>query len=247
MLAIIAPARLASTRFPEKLLYPIKGKPLILWVAERLQDQVPEIPRYFAVDDLRLEAVLRDAGHKTIMTRANHTCGTDRLAEANEKIGAEWLINVQGDEPLVTRGQIIAIESLLKEGAFMATLATPFNTRADFLDHNQVKVVMDNAQNALYFSRAGIPCDRDGFEIFEDDWVASAPAYRHLGLYGYRADFLRTYCSLPKGKLENVERLEQLRVLENGYDIKVALTDELSIGIDTLNDAARFEEHLNRI
>ena len=247
MLAIIAPARLASTRFPEKLLYPIKGKPLILWVAERLQEQAPEIPRYFAVDDLRLETVLRDAGHKTITTRDDHTCGTDRQAEANEKIGAEWLINVQGDEPLVTRGQILALESQLKEGAYMSTLATRFNTRAEFLDPNQVKVVMDTAQNALYFSRASIPHDRDGFEIFDDDWVARAPAYRHIGLYGYRADFLRTYCSLPEGKLEMVERLEQLRVLENGYDIKVALTDELSIGIDTLNDAALFEEHLNRI
>ncbi len=247
MLAIIAPARLASTRFPEKLLYPIKGKPLILWVAERLQEQAPEIPRYFAVDDSRLEKTLRDAGHEAIMTRDDHSCGTDRLAEANEKVGADWIINVQGDEPLVTRGQIIALDSLLKKGASMATLATPFSTRSDFLDPNQVKVVMDANQNALYFSRAAIPHHRDGYELFDDDWVAGAPAYRHLGLYGYRADFLRTYCALPEGKLEMVERLEQLRVLENGFGIKVALTDEPSIGIDTLNDAELFEEHLNRI
>ncbi len=245
MLAIIAPARLASSRFPQKLLYRIKGKPLILWVAERLQEQVPEIPRYFAVDDARLEKVLQDAGHEAIMTRNDHVCGTDRLAEANEKIGAEWIINVQGDEPLVTRGQILALEAMLKEGASMATLATPFTTRADFLDPNQVKVVMDSSDNALYFSRAAIPHDRDGYEIFDDDWVARAPAYRHLGLYGYRADFLRTYCALPEGQLEAVERLEQLRVLENGYDIKVSLTDEPSIGIDTLADAEQFEDHLD--
>lgn len=247
MLAIIAPARLASSRFPKKLLHPIKGKPLILWVAERLKEQAPEIPRYFAVDDVAIETVLRDAGHEAIMTSADHVCGTDRLAEANEKIGAEWIINVQGDEPLVTRGQILSLEALLKKGASMATLATPFTTRADFLDSNQVKVVMDSSGNALYFSRAAIPHDRDGFEIFDDDWVARAPAFRHLGLYGYRADFLRTYCELPEGKLEGVERLEQLRVLENGYDIKVSLTDESSIGVDTLADAQQFEDYLDRI
>lgn len=246
MLAIIAPARLASTRFPQKLLHLIKGKPLILWVAERLEEQVPEIPRYFAVDDVQIEKILRDAGHEAILTRVDHACGTDRLAEANEKIGADFVINVQGDEPIVTRGQIKALERMLNEGASMATLATPFHTRSDFLDPNQVKVVMDSTGNALYFSRAPIPHDRDGFEIFDDDWVARAPAFKHLGLYAYNAEFLKTYCALPAGKLEVVERLEQLRVLENGFGIKVALTDEPSIGIDTLADAVLFESRLEK-
>lgn len=244
MLAIIAPARLASTRFPEKLLHQIQGKPLILWVAERLEAQAPDIDRYFAVDDLKIERVLRDAGHQAIMTRADHSCGTDRLAEANETIGADAIINVQADEPLVAAGQIRALKSMLDAGASMATLATSFTRRADFLDPNQVKVVISEGGEALYFSRAPIPYNRDAFESFDDAWVGEAPVYRHLGLYAYRADFLNTYCALPQGKLEAIEKLEQLRVLENGYSIQVALTDEPSIGIDTAEDVAAFEAFL---
>ncbi len=244
MLAIIAPARLASTRFPEKLLHPILGKPLILRVAERLQSEAPEIPRYFAVDDLKLETVLKDAGFEAIRTRSDHASGTDRLAEANESIGADLIINVQGDEPLVTRSQIESLEHMLREGAEMATMATPFQTRSDFLDHNQVKVVLDRSSNALFFSRAPIPHDRDGFEIFDDDWEDRAPAYRHLGLYAYSAEFLRTFCALPEGALEGIEKLEQLRALENGYSIKVGITNEPSMGIDTPADADSLESRM---
>ncbi len=247
MLAIIAPARLASTRFPEKLLHPIQGKPLILWVAERLAAESADIERFFAVDDPRVERVLRDAGHNAIMTRPDHPCGTDRLAEANEKIGADAIINVQGDEPLVTRGQIGALKEMLEQGAAMATLATPFAKRSDFLDPNQVKVALSEQGDALYFSRAPIPYNRDDFDGFGDEWVAASPTYRHLGLYAYQADFLRTYCALPQGKLEAIEKLEQLRVLENGYAIKVGVTHEPSIGIDTADDVSAFEEYLKLV
>ncbi len=244
MLAIIAPARLASTRFPEKLLHPIHGKPLILWVAERLAAEAPEIPRYFAVDDEKLERVLKEAGHEAIMTRVDHSCGSDRIAEANERIGADAIINVQGDEPMVTRSQIQSLKGIVESGANMGTLATPFARRSDFLDSNQVKVVVSETGEALYFSRAPIPYPRDHFDAFDDRWVKGAPAYRHLGLYAYRADFLKTYCSLPQGKLEAIEKLEQLRVLENGYSIQVELTDEPSIGIDTAEDAANFAAYV---
>lgn len=244
MLAIVAPARLASTRFPEKLLHPIMGKPLILWVAERIREQAPEIPAYFAVDDERLFRVVKDAGFEAIMTRNDHQSGTDRLAEANEKIGADVVINVQADEPLVAASQIQALVKFMEEGATMATLATPFRSRKDFLDPNQVKVVMGGNGDALYFSRAPIPYNRDGFESFDDAWVDAAPTYRHLGLYAYRAEFLKAFCALPAGKLETIEKLEQLRALENGYDIKVGLTDEPSIGIDTAEDAAAFAAFL---
>lgn len=244
MLAIVAPARLASTRFPEKLLHPICGKPLILWVAERIQSQVPEIPAYFAVDDEKLRSVVEGAGFKAIMTRPDHQSGTDRLAEANEQIGADVLINVQADEPLVTKGQIEALRKFMDEGATMATLATPFATRKDFLDPNQVKVVCGEGGDALYFSRAPIPYIRDGFSSFDDNWVKENPVYRHLGLYAYRAEFLEAFCSLPQGRLEAIERLEQLRALENNYEIKVGITKEPSIGIDTAEDAADFESFL---
>jgi 3-deoxy-manno-octulosonate cytidylyltransferase (CMP-KDO synthetase) len=244
MIAIIAPARLASTRFPEKLLYQIKGKPLILWVAERLANQAPDIPRYFAVDHPRLQDTLEQAGFATIMTRPDHTCGTDRLADANESIGAEWIINVQGDEPLVTRGQIKALEAKLREGSAMATLATPFVEWADFLDPNQVKVVLDSKGRALYFSRSAIPYDRDGQENDCQLAISGFPAYRHLGLYGYSKEFLNTFCSLPKTTLEETEKLEQLRALENGYSIDVDITQDPSIGVDTIEDAAAFERSI---
>lgn len=241
MLAIVAPARLASTRFPQKLLHPICGKPLILWVAERIRDEAPQIPLYFAVDDERLRSVVEGAGFRAIMTRADHQSGTDRLAEANQQIGAEVLINVQADEPLVAASQIRALAVLMDDGAAMATLATPFRTRKDFLDPNQVKVALSEGGEALYFSRAPIPYCRDGFADIDDAWVTEAPAYRHLGLYAYRAEFLEVFCRLPAGKLEGIEKLEQLRALENGYAIKVGLTNEPSIGIDTAEDAAAFE------
>ncbi|MBD5780359.1 3-deoxy-manno-octulosonate cytidylyltransferase [Pelagicoccus sp. NFK12] len=244
MLAIVAPARLASTRFPEKLLHPICGKPLILWVAERIRDQAPDIPAYFAVDDARLQEVVEGAGFRAIMTRTDHQSGTDRLAEANEQIGADVLINVQADEPLVAASQIAALAKFMEEGATMATLATPFRRRKDFLDPNQVKVVMNEQQDALYFSRAPIPYNRDAFDTFDDAWVDAAPAYRHLGLYAYRAEFLKQFCALPQGKLEVIEKLEQLRALENGVAIKVGLTEEVSIGIDTSEDAAAFAAYL---
>ena len=244
MIAIIAPARLASTRFPKKLLHRICGKPLILWVAERLANEVPELPRFFAVDDEELRAVVEGAGFKAIMTSSEHQSGTDRLAEANETVGANVVINVQADEPLVSGEQIRKLRALIESGAEMATLATSFTRRDDFLDPNQVKLTISNAGEALYFSRAPIPYCRDDFEVFDDAWVAASPIYRHLGLYAYKADFLKTFCSLPVGKLEAIERLEQLRAMENGDRIKVGLTNEPSIGIDTAEDAAAFETRL---
>lgn len=246
MIAIIAPARLASTRFPQKLLSPILGKPLILWVAERLKEQAPEIDRHFAVDDERLRQVVENAGFQAIMTRNDHPSGTDRLAEANETIGADVVINAQADEPLVTAGQLRTLRALIEGGAEMATLATPFKTRRDFLDPNQVKVAVADSGEALYFSRAPIPYFRDGFASFDDAWVQGSPCYRHLGLYAYRADFLRRFCALPQGRLESIEKLEQLRALENGVRIQVGFTDEPSIGIDTPEDAAAFEAMARR-
>ncbi|MDQ8205055.1 3-deoxy-manno-octulosonate cytidylyltransferase [Pelagicoccus sp. SDUM812003] len=246
MFAIIAPARLASTRFPEKLLHPILGKPLILWVAERIKQQVPEAEAFFAVDDERLRSVVEKAGFRAIMTSKDHQSGTDRLAEANEQIGADIVVNVQADEPLVAASQIQALRRFIEERAEMATLATPFKTRKDFLDPNQVKVVMGDQGDALYFSRSAIPHYRDGFATFDDQWVANSPVYRHLGLYAYRAEFLKRFCQLPQGKLEAIEKLEQLRALENGVSIKVGLTDEPSIGIDTAEDAKNFAAYLSK-
>jgi len=246
-LAIIVPCRLESTRFPRKLLHPIKGKPLLLWVAERISAQVPALPLWFAVDDERLRDCVEAAGFRAVMTAVTHASGTDRLAEANARIGAARVINVQADEPLVSAGQIQALVGLLERGAQMTTLATPFRRVSDFHDPNQVKVVLRRDGRALYFSRAPIPFTRDAPP--QEDEAATPPRqikgaatpYRHLGLYGYTADLLAKLGSLPRGCYEDLEKLEQLRVLEAGYDIHCALTEEPSIGIDTPEDAAAFE------
>ncbi len=225
-------------------MYEIGGKPLILHGAERIRGEAPEIPLVFAVDSEKVEGVLKGAGFRAVMTSPDHPSGSDRIAEANASVGASYVINVQADEPMVTGGQIRALGAAVRGGAPMATLATRFDRREDFLDPNQVKVVLDNRQRALYFSRGPIPYPRDEMDTFDASWLTSHRCYRHLGLYAFQADFLRTLTGLPPGYLEQVERLEQLRVLENGYSISVALTDETTIGIDTPEDAARFEAYL---
>jgi 3-deoxy-manno-octulosonate cytidylyltransferase (CMP-KDO synthetase) len=243
--AIIVPCRLESTRFPRKLLHPIRGKPLLLWVAERIAKEAPEFPLWFAVDHERLRQTLTAGGFKAMMTSAAHQSGTDRLAEANRTIGADHVINVQADEPLVTGGQIRALARLLAEGVPMATLGTPFKRAEDFANPNQVKVVIAPAtKRALFFSRASIPFARDQAGVVDDAWVAANPCFKHLGLYGYRADLLEKFAKLPPGRVEQIEKLEQLRVLENGYEIACDITGDPTIGVDTLEDALRFEQVL---
>lgn len=243
--AIIVPTRLSSTRFPRKLLHPVRGKPVILWTAERIRKEAPEFPLYFAVDDAELEDCLMDAGFQTVMTRPGHPSGTDRLAEANASISASAVINVQGDEPLVTGEQIRSLAAGLETGAAMSTLAVRFKCPEDFANPNQVKVVRDSSGLALYFSRSPIPFSRDLSGQVTADWLAANPVYRHLGLYAYSADFLAAFSTLAPGFLENTERLEQLRAMEHGHKIHVGVTDQPTIGIDTPLDIAAFEAALD--
>jgi 3-deoxy-manno-octulosonate cytidylyltransferase (CMP-KDO synthetase) len=179
------------------------------------------------------------------MTGTGHQSGTDRIAEANRTVLAEHVINVQADEPLVTGGQLRALAGMLASGVPMATLATPFLRAADFANPNQVKVVLaPAARRALFFSRAPIPFARDRGGVVDDGWVAVNPCFKHLGLYGYRADLLEKFATLPMGRLERIEKLEQLRVLENGYEIACDITTDPSIGVDTPEDAVKFEQWL---
>ena len=241
--AIIVPCRLESTRFPRKLLHSIRAKPLLLWVAERIAREAPDFPLWFAVDHELLRDCVARAGFKAVMTSAAHQSGTDRIAEANRTVRAELVINVQADEPLVTGGQIRALAALLASGAPMATLGTPFNRAEDFANPNQVKVVVAPAtKRALFFSRSPIPFARDRGGKVDDAWVAANPCFKHLGLYGYRADLLEKFANLPPGRLEQIEKLEQLRVLENGYEIACDITEDPSIGVDTPEDAVKFEQ-----
>jgi len=243
--AIIVPCRLESTRFPRKLLHNIKGRPLLRWVAERIRRETPEIPLFFAVDHALLRDCVEAGGFKAILTDPAHQSGTDRIAEANRTVRADQVINVQADEPLVSAGQIRALAGLLATGAAMATLGTPFTTAADFQNPNQVKVVLaPGTRRALYFSRSPIPFARDRQGRVDDAWVRANSCYRHLGLYAYRADLLEKLATLPPGRLEQIEKLEQLRVLENGYEIACDLTTDPTIGVDTPEDAVKFEQWL---
>jgi 3-deoxy-manno-octulosonate cytidylyltransferase (CMP-KDO synthetase) len=243
--AIIVPCRLESTRFPRKLLHVIKSRPLLLWVAERIRKEAPEFPLFFAVDDELLAAPLRAAGFQAIFTGVQHQSGTDRIAEANRTVRADHVINVQADEPLVTRAQILTLAGLIAGSAPMATLGTPFTTAADFNNPNQVKVVFaPSGARALYFSRAPVPYARDRAGRVDDAWVQANPCFKHLGLYAYKAELIERFAKLPSGRYEQIEKLEQLRVLENGYEIVCGVTHDPSVGVDTLEDAVKFEQWL---
>ncbi len=219
---------------------------MLSWVAERIARQAPEFPLYFAVDHELLQECVVRAGFRAIMTDPVHQSGTDRIAEANRTIQAGQVINVQADEPLVSGGQIRVLAGLLRDGVPMATLATAFQTAADFANPNQVKVVMRRDGRALYFSRAMTPYPRERGAAIDDAWVRANPCFKHLGLYAYQADLLEKFAKLPPGRLEQIEKLEQLRVLENGYDIACGVTEDPTIGVDVPEDAVKFEEWLGR-
>lgn len=236
--AIVVPARLQSVRFPRKLLAPIHGVPLILLTARRIAEQLPEWPVYFAVAEQELADVLASEGFRSILTDPSLPSGTDRIAAANDAIGARYVLNVQADEPLVSGAAVRAVQQRLQSGALMATIAAPFQSARDHRDPNKVKVVLDASDHALYFSRAPIPHARD----------APDQGYRHalwhLGLYGYEAGLLQRYAGLPQGPLEALEKLEQLRALEHGIGIAVSRVPEASPGVDTPEDAAHLAQRL---
>ncbi|TVR52989.1 MAG: 3-deoxy-manno-octulosonate cytidylyltransferase [Puniceicoccaceae bacterium] len=241
---IVAPARLGSTRFPEKLLHPVLGRPLIRWTAEGLQRAAGGLPVFFAVDDERLREALEGSGCGVLMTRGDHPTGTDRLAEANQTLGAEFILNIQADEPLVTAAQIKLLHDLVRSGAPMATLAAPIRRVSELDNPAVVKVVIDLRGRALYFSRLPIPYRRDtGGRITEEE-LGHIRVYRHLGMYGYHRDFLSKFNKLTPGTLENLERLEQLRAIEHGYPIMIGVTTEPSLGIDRPEDVPALEAWL---
>lgn len=242
--AIIVPARLGSQRFPRKLLHKIGGVPLILHTARRLRAVAPGWPLYFAVAEDELAKVLRSDNFASVLTDPALPSGTDRLAEANRRVGADLVINVQADEPMVTGGQIGQLAELAGRGdVALGTLATPFASLADFRDPNKVKVVCDSTGRALYFSRSPIPYERDARGNGEETF-ARRGALWHLGLYAYKASFLKAFAQLPPGRLEQLEKLEQLRALENGYPIAVGETADRGFGIDCPEDVRVFASQL---
>jgi 3-deoxy-manno-octulosonate cytidylyltransferase (CMP-KDO synthetase) len=223
---VVIPARYGSSRLPGKVLLPLAGKPMLQWVYERARAaQAEEV--VIATDDERVAATARGFARQVIMTAAGHASGTDRVAEVANRLGwgeREIVVNAQGDEPLLAAELIQQVAALLAQHpqADMATLATPIDNLADFLDPNVVKLVTDGRQRALYFSRAPIPWARDGAAAGLSSQRQWQGARRHRGVYAYRVEALRRLASLPPSALESTEKLEQLRALQAGFDIRVA-------------------------
>ncbi|MBI4903741.1 MAG: 3-deoxy-manno-octulosonate cytidylyltransferase [Acidobacteria bacterium] len=224
----VIPARFASSRFPGKALATLAGKTILQHVYERSAQARYLTDVVIATDDDRIYQTARQFRATVRMTRADHLSGTDRVAEVASADTASIIVNIQGDEPLIDPAAIDAATLALLDDfdAPMATLRKKIEDRSEINNPNVVKVVTDRSGNAIYFSRSPIPYDRG----------QNAGYYKHIGLYVYRRDFLLSYSQLPVGPLEDAERLEQLRALENGYRIRVMDTEYESLGVDTPED-----------
>lgn len=238
----IIPARYASTRFPGKPLAMLAGKPVIQHVYEQVKKVLPEA--WVATDDGRIFNAVKQFGGKAVMTRADHKSGTDRIEEAAEKIGtdADIIINIQGDEPFIQPSQIETICRQFDDvSTQIATLGKPFTSMEAVENTNSPKIVIDNNGFALYFSRSVIPFVRG---IDRAQWLEHYPYIKHLGIYAYRREVLQEITKLPQSPLEKAESLEQLRWLQNGYRIRVGITNVETVGIDTPDDLKRAEEFI---
>lgn len=242
---VIVPARLASSRLPNKPLADLGGKPMVVRTAERaLLSGASQV--VVATDHADIEAACIQHGIPVRMTRSDHPSGTDRIAEVSLALGLPddaVVVNVQGDEPLIDPALIAATAALVGAQVPMATAAHPIHDVQDVFNPNVVKVTLDRFGRALTFSRATIPWHRDGFAVSRDVLPAGYAPLRHIGLYAYRNDFLKAYPALPVSPIEQIEALEQLRVLWNGHAIAVHVTDTSPApGVDTPEDLARVRQ-----
>ena len=235
----VIPARYASTRFPGKPLHPIAGKPLVLHVVERCKRAKSLSEVIVATDDSRIAEIARKFC-RVEMTSAEHPSGSDRIAEVVGRCECDAAVNIQGDEPLIDPAVIDAVARALND-APMSTAATPLWDEAEYDNPNVVKVVVNAAGRALYFSRRTIPFARDAASRPVAEQLAAFPFLKHLGLYGYRRDALLKLVRFPVGPLEAAEKLEQLRALENGIDIAVVRVFYESVGVDAPEDVGRVE------
>ncbi len=242
----IIPARYASTRFPGKPLAVLGGKTMIQRVYEQVAGVLDDA--VVATDDERIYEAVKAFGGKVVMTSTEHRSGTDRCREAYLKVGDKYdvVVNVQGDEPFIQASQLEALKRCFENPATqIATLVKPFKAEdglAALENPNSPKVVLDEASQALYFSRSVIPYLRN---VPREEWLMKHTFYKHIGIYAFRAEVLREVTALPQSTLEKAESLEQLRWLENGYKIGVGVTDIETIGIDTPEDLEKAEAFLN--
>ena len=247
----VIPARYASTRFPGKPLAMLGGKTVIQRVYEQAASVLSEV--YVATDDERILSAVEAFGGRAVMTRTDHKSGTDRIEEAVEKIEKQGMdkegqgdviINIQGDEPFVQPSQIKTLMALFDDPETqIGTLGKRFESMEAVQNPNSPKIVTDHRGFALYFSRSVIPFIR-GIEV--EEWLPHYPFLKHLGVYAYRREVLAEVTKLPQGVLEKAESLEQLRWLENGYRIRVGMTEVETVGIDTPADLDRAEQFLKQ-
>ena len=234
------PARYGATRFPAKLMQDLCGKPVIVHTYERVVDTRLFDEVYVVTDDDRIEKVIREVGGKVIRSKKEHNSGSDRLAEASRDLDVDIIVNVQGDEPFTDKENLqkvidIFVKDLTKSIA-VASLMERITDPDDIANPNNVKVVVNKFGEALYFSRNIIPFPRDP--------NTKVSYYKHIGIYAYRKEALQQFTELPPSLLEETEKLEQLRYLENGFKIRLALTDIPTIGIDTPEDLERARKRL---
>jgi 3-deoxy-manno-octulosonate cytidylyltransferase (CMP-KDO synthetase) len=238
----IIPARYASTRFPGKPLVFIAGKPLIQRVVERCRQAKSLSEIIVATDDERIADIARQFC-RVEMTREDHPSGSDRIAEVAARADCDAIVNIQGDEPLIDPAVIDAVAGALAREE-MSTAATPIRNPAEYDNPNVVKVVVNAAGRALYFSRRTIPYLREAASRSANEQLAAFPFLKHLGIYGYQRETLLRLVKFPMSPLEQAEKLEQLRALENGIQIAVVKVDYDSVGVDVPEDVARVEEIL---
>lgn len=241
-LAIIIPARFASTRFPGKVLHPLLGKPLVLWVVEGALQSGFASRVIVATDDEKIERIVTESGHEAFLTREDHPSGTDRVWEVAETLDEKWIMNLQGDEPLITGEVIDSLASVAMFGSGEIEIATLVRNLdpSEAGDPNRVKVVVNRGGDALYFSRARIPFPNK----IEDESMENTAYLLHVGVYLYRRDILEKFVAMEQGFLEKFESLEQLRPLENGISIRCVKTSHEFLGVDTLSDVSRVEQAL---
>ena len=238
----LIPARYASTRFPGKPLALLAGKPVIQHVYEQAAKVLDAV--YVATDDERIYNKVTEFGGKAVMTSTKHHSGTDRIEEALEKVGGDFdvVVNIQGDEPFIAQSQIETLCHCFEdEDTQIATLGKPFECIKAVENPNSPKIVVDHRGYAMYFSRSVIPFVRG---VERQEWLKKYPFLKHLGIYAYRTEVLKAITRLPQSSLELAESLEQLRWLENGYRIKVGITNVETVGIDTPEDLQRAEDFI---
>lgn len=236
------PARYGATRFPAKLMQDLCGKPVIVHTYQRVADTNLFDQVYVVTDDDRIEKAIHEVGGKVIRSQKEHNSGSDRLAEASKDLEVDIIVNVQGDEPFTDKENLQKVIDIFandpQKNIAVASLMERITHPDDIANPNNVKVVVNKFNEALYFSRSVIP--------FPRDTNTKVPYYKHIGIYAYRKDALQQFTQLPPSLLEETEKLEQLRYLENGFKIRLAVTDIPTIGIDTPEDLEKARQRLSK-